>query len=119
MKQLLTAVVIVLLAAPGAFAASKTMTGKISDSMCGASHKAMAAQHGGNVSDAQCTEACVNAGGKYVFVSGGQVYTIANQHENDLAVHAGTTVKLTGDIQGTTVTVSKISASTKKTKTKT
>jgi hypothetical protein len=52
-------------------------------------------------------------------VSGGTVYTIANQHENDLAVHAGQTVKLTGDIQGTTVTVSKIAASAKKTKTKT
>jgi hypothetical protein len=112
-------VMAVLLTAHGAFAASKTMTGKMSDSMCGASHKAMAAQHGGNVTDAQCTEACVNGGGKYVFVSGEKIYTIANQHENDLAVHAGTTVKLTGDIQGTAVTVSKISASTKKTKTKT
>ena len=79
MKRLMTAAVIVLFAAPGAFAASKTMTGKISDSMCGASHKKMAAQHGGNVTDAACTEACVKAGGKYVFVSGGKVYTIANQ----------------------------------------
>ena len=118
-RWLTTAAVIVLFAAPGAFAASKTLTGKISDSMCGASHKKMAAQHGGNVSDAACTEACVKAGGKYVFVSGGKVYTIANQDEKDLALNAGKTVTLTGDLQGTTVTVSKIAASAKTTKTKT
>ena len=70
MKRLMTVVAIVLFAAPGAFAASKTMTGKISDSMCGASHKAMAAQHGGKVTDAACTEACAKAGGKYVFAPG-------------------------------------------------
>jgi hypothetical protein len=119
MKRLMIAAMITLLAAPGAFAASKTMTGKISDSMCGASHKAMAAQHGGKVTDADCTEACVKAGGKYVFVSGGKVYAIANQDEKDLALNAGKTVTLTGDMQGTTVTVSKIAASTKNTKTKT
>jgi len=119
MKRLMIAAVITLLTAPGAFAASKTMTGKVSDSMCGASHKAMAAQHGGKVTDADCTEACVKAGGKYVFVSGGKVYAIANQDEKDLALNAGKTVTLTGDMQGTTVTVSKIAASTKNTKTKT
>lgn len=119
MNRLMIVAVITLLAAPGAFAASKTMTGKISDSMCGASHKAMAAQHGGKGTDADCTEACVKAGGKYVFVSGGKVYTIANQDEKDLALNAGKTVTLTGDMQGTTVTVSKIAASTKNTKTKT
>ena len=79
----------------------------------------IAAQHGGNVTDAACTEACVKAGGKYVFLSGGKVYTIANQDEKDLALNAGKTVTLTGDMQGTTVTVSKIAASTKNTKTKT
>jgi len=118
MKRLMIAAVITLLTAPGAFAASKTMTGKISDSMCGASHKAMAAQHGGKVTDADCAAACVKAGGKYVFVSGGKVYTIANQDEKDLAANAGKTVTLTGDMQGSTVTVSKIAASTKTTKAK-
>jgi hypothetical protein len=41
MKQLATAAIIVLFAAPAAFAANGTWTGRISDSMCGASHKAM------------------------------------------------------------------------------
>ena len=70
------------------------------------------------MTDAACTEACVKAGGKYVFLSGGKVYTIANQDEKDLALNAGKTVTLTGDLQGTTVTVSKIAASTKKAPTK-
>jgi hypothetical protein len=116
MKKLMTFTVALLMTAPGAFAATGTWTGKISDSMCGASHAKMAAQHGGGgkVSDADCTEACVKAGGKYVFASGGRVYTIANQDDKDLAVNAGKTVRLTGDMQGTSITVSKIAASTKK-----
>jgi len=118
MKRLITVAVIMLFAASGVFAASKTWTGKISDSMCGLSHKAMVAQHGGKVTDAQCTEACVKAGGKYVFTSGGKVYTIANQDDKDLALNAGKTVRLTGDMQGTDITVSKIAASTKKAATK-
>jgi hypothetical protein len=115
MKKLMTFTVAMLFA-PGAFAATGTWTGKISDSMCGASHAKMAAQHGGagKVSDVDCTEACVKAGGKYVFASGGKVYTITNQDDKDLALNAGKTVHLTGDMEGTSITVSKIAASTKK-----
>ena len=122
MKKPMTFAVAVLLAAPGAFAATGTWTGKISDSMCGASHAKMAAQHGGSgkVSDADCTEACVKAGGKYVFASGGKVYTIANQDDKDLSLNAGKTVRLTGDMNGTAITVSKIATVPgKKAKTKT
>ena len=56
------------------------------------------------------TAACVKAGGKYVFLSGGKVYTIANQGEKDLALNAGKTVTLTGDVQGTALTVSKLAS---------
>jgi hypothetical protein len=114
MKQLLIGVMAVLLTAHGAFAASRTLTGTISDSRCGASHKMMAGQHGGKGTDAECREACVKAGGKYVFVSGGKVYTIANQDENNLAANAGKTVQLAGDLQGTTVTVATIAVITTK-----
>ena len=109
MKKL-TVTTFMLLVAPGAFAATGTWTGKISDSMCGASHAKMAAQHAGSgkVSEADCTDACVKAGGKYVFASGGKVYTIANQDDKDLALNAGKTVRLTGDLQGSNITVSKV-----------
>ena len=89
-----------------ASAANQTLTGKISDSMCGASHAKMAPAHGGT--DRSCTLACIKAGGKYVFVSGGKVYNIDNQDFADLEKHAGHRVRLTGDVNGDTVTVSKI-----------
>ena len=114
MKQLLIGVTAVLLTAHGAFAASRTLTGTISDGLCGASHQAMAAQHGGKRTDAECSAACVKAGGKYVFVSEGHVYTIANQNQKDLAANAGKTVQLTGDLQGTTITLATMTASTMK-----
>ena len=114
MKRLIVVAGVVFLFAPGAFAATGTWTGKISDSGCGASHAKMKAQHPGT--DAECTEACVKNGGKYVFVSSGKVYTITNQDEKDLAANAGKTVRLTGDMEGTSVTVSSIATNTKKTK---
>jgi hypothetical protein len=113
MKAFTLMTVLALVAAP-AFAAPHTMTGRISDSMCGLSHKAMIAHAGGTMTDAQCTEACVKAGATYVLTSGGKVYQIANQDEKDLAANAGKTVRVTGDMQGTTITVSKISMPAKK-----
>ena len=96
-------------------AADKTWTGQISDSMCGVSHAKMMAEHKGTKESARdCTLACVKAGGKYVFVSSGKVYNIANQDLAALQVHAGHTVRLTGDMQGDTITVAKIVMPAKK-----
>jgi hypothetical protein len=96
-------------------AADQTWTGKISDDMCGASHTKMAAEHkDSKMSDRECTLACVKGGGKYVFVSGGKVYKIENQDLAQLQEHAGHTVRLTGDMKGDTITVSKIVMPTKK-----
>ena len=91
-----------------ASATDRTWTGKISDSMCGASHaKMMAAHAGAKMTDRDCTLACTKAGGKYVFVTGGKVYNIATS-DADLQTHAGHTVRLTGEMKGDTITVSKI-----------
>ena len=81
-------------------------TGKISDSKCGAKHAA--GEHGKKMTDRDCTEACVKGGAKYVFTSKGKVYQIANQDNADLAMHAGHTVRLTGEIKGDSITVAKI-----------
>jgi len=92
-----------------ASAADKTWTGQISDSMCGASHAKMIAAHtGAKMTNRDCTLACVKAGAKYVFVSGGKVYDISNQDDADLMKHAGHTVRLTGEMTGTSIAVSKI-----------
>lgn len=98
-----------------ASAADMTWTGKISDSMCGASHAKMMAAHAGTkMTDRDCTLACTKAGGKYVFVTGGKVYNIANQDLAALQTHAGHTVRLTGEMKGDTITVSKIVMPAKK-----
>ena len=89
-------------------AAEKTWTGKISDSMCGANHAKMMVQHTDAKTERDCTLACVKDGGKYVFVSGGKVYSIENQDLADLQEQAGRTVRLTGEMKGDTITVSKL-----------
>jgi hypothetical protein len=91
------------------FGAQQTWAGEISDSMCGANHQAMT-KSGQKVNPRECTLECVKAGNKYVFVSKGQVFDIANQDLPDLEKHAGHKVQLTGDVgsDGKTITVSKI-----------
>ncbi len=91
-----------------AWAAQQTWTGKISDSTCGASHKA-AMEHGSKkMTDAECTKACVKAGAKYVFVHDGKVIPISNQGFAGLEEHAGQTVHLTGEMTAGNIAVSKI-----------
>jgi hypothetical protein len=90
-----------------ASAATMTMNGTISDSMCGASHAKMTAGHP-NMTDRACTLGCVKGGAKYVFVSDGKVYQIANQNLAVLQKDAGESVSLTGDVNGDTITVSKV-----------
>ena len=97
-----------LLAAPALpFAAEQTWTGKISDSACGAKHEE-AAENEGVMPDRECTQACVRGGSKYVLVVDGKVLQIANQDNKDLATHAGHAVKMTGEMKGMSITVSKI-----------
>ena len=90
-------------------AATMTMTGTISDNMCGASHAKMMEEHKNIKTDHQCTLGCVKGGGKYVFISDGKTYAVNNQDMASLSKYAGEKVSLRGDMSGDTVTVSKIS----------
>ncbi len=98
-------------------AAEQSWTGAISDSMCGASHTAMSTG-GSKVSDRDCTIACVSyqteTSPKFVFVTGGKIYPIANQRFGGLARYAGQPVTLTGELASGSITVSKIEAAAKK-----
>jgi hypothetical protein len=97
-----------LLATPSLpLAAEQTWSGKISDSACGAKHEE-AAEGQGVMADRDCTQACVRGGSKYVLVVDGKVFQIANQDNKDLATHAGHAVKMTGELKGNTITVTKI-----------
>jgi hypothetical protein len=89
-------------------AVEQTWTGKISDSICGDNHAKMMAEHKDAKTDRDYTLVCVKGGGKYVLVSSGKVYNIENQDLALLQDHAGHTVRLTGEMKGDTITVSKI-----------
>lgn len=90
-----------------AFSADQTWTGQISDSNCGVSHAHVTSSHPG-MTDRDCVQACIKNGGKYVFVTDGKVYAIENQDLTLLPMHAGHTVRLTGEMKGDTITVSNI-----------
>jgi len=109
MKAFISLTAAVLLTAGTSFAAEQTWNGQISDSLCGAKHESESIGEGnGKISDQECTVACVKGGSKYVLISSGKKYQIANQTYADLAKYAGRTVKLTGEIKDDSITVSKI-----------
>jgi hypothetical protein len=91
-----------------ALGAEQTLTGKLSDSKCGAKHMTEAEHGKASMSDRDCVLACVKSGGQYVFVQGSKVYKIANQEFADLEKHAGHSVKVTGDVAGDTITITKV-----------
>jgi hypothetical protein len=104
MRNRTAVLLLVLLAVAAAAPAAdqKTLTGKVTDTMCGAKH-AM----GG--SDADCTRECVKGGSKYGLVVGDKVYTLAG-HEADLDKLAGQKVTVKGDVKGDTVQVAAVAA---------
>ena len=94
------------MSAGNARAAEETWTGQISDTLCAASHKAMAEQVG--YTDRQCTIECVKSGGKYILVTEGKVLQITNQDFAALEDHAAHTVKVTGEKKADAIVISKI-----------
>lgn len=116
MKQLIGLIVALGLVGSVSVAAQKpgerTWTGKISDSMCKDKHPG--GEHGGKkMTDAECTRVCIKKGAKYVFVSDGQVYQLANQKSKTIAAHAGEEVQLTGTLKGDTINATKIAPTAK------
>ena len=84
-----------------------TWKGEISDSNCAISHQKVTQVHP-SLNSHSCTLACVGDGAKFVFVSEGKVFKIANQDLPALKANAGYTVQLTGDLKDDTITVSKV-----------
>jgi hypothetical protein len=85
---------------------SQTLSGEVSDAMCGAKHEMPG-------SAADCTRACMKHGSKYALVVGDKVYTLETSDKaaldklNDLA---GAKAKVTGDVDGTTINVKSVAA---------
>lgn len=85
---------------------SQTLTGEVSDSMCGAKHEMP-----GKAAD--CTRACVKHGSNYALVVGDKVYTLQTSDSaalDTLDKLAGNKAKVTGEIEGTTITVKSVAA---------
>ena len=82
----------------------KTVTGTVSDSMCGA------AAHMMGESDADCVRACVKDGSKYVLVDGKTVYTLDGD-ATQIDKFAGQKAAVTGVLRGETLKVATIKAS--------
>jgi hypothetical protein len=97
------------LSATSALAADKkdggkqTLTGEVSDAMCGAKHM----MEGGK---AACTKACVDKGSKYALVVGDKVYTLEGGDTAALSKLAGEKAKVTGTVKGDTIQVSSIAS---------
>jgi hypothetical protein len=94
------------LAAVPALAADKnqTLTGEVSDAMCGA-------KHGMPGKAAECTRECVKHGSKYALVVGDKVYTLETADKtalDKLYDLAGAKAKVTGEVDGTTITVKSV-----------
>src|ERR1700676_4359772 len=112
MKRILAIGMFCSLGGLSGWAAPQTLTGQISDSMCGKSHSGMG-DMGKNPKE--CTLGCVKGGGKYMFVSGDKAYEIKNQKLGALATKAGGKVQVTGDVDkdGKTITLKKIAPASK------
>jgi hypothetical protein len=79
----------------------KTLTGVVSDSMCGVNHMAK------NMDPADCLRMCVKKGTKYALVVGKDVYTLEG-HEAELDKYAAQKVSLKGTVKGQMMTVESV-----------
>jgi hypothetical protein len=82
---------------------SQTLTGQVSDAMCGAKHQMADA--------AACTRACIQHGSKYALIVGDKVYTLETSDKATLAKLndlAGAPAKVTGDVEGDTIAVKSV-----------
>ena len=85
---------------------SQTLTGEVSDAMCGAKHEMPGKA-------AECARACVKHGSKYALVVGDKVYTLETSDKaalEKLNGLAGSKAKVTGDVEGTTIEVKSVEA---------
>ena len=85
---------------------TQTLTGKVSDAMCGAKHTE-------GLAPAACVRACVQKGAKYALVVGDKVYTLDTSDQATLETLnklAWEQAKVTGTADGTTISVKTVTA---------
>ena len=100
-----TALLSTVLSVGAALAQSgQTITGAVTDAMCGAHHMMQ------GKTPAQCTRECVKEGSDFALVSGDKVYTLKGDN-SQFDKFAGRNVIIKGEVDGKAVTVDSIAAS--------
>jgi len=99
----LVAALLFALGSTVAVAQQKSLTGTLTDSMCGTSHIAK------DKTPAECTRMCVKDGMKYALAVDKKLYTLEG-HEAELAKLAGQKVTVKGTTNDGTVTVQSVVA---------
>jgi hypothetical protein len=102
--KLATALVLALAGAFAVVAQQQSLTGVVTDSMCGATHMAK------DKTPAECTQLCVTDGMKYALAVEKKVYTLEGR-EAELAKLAGHKVTAKGTLKGDTLSVQEVAAS--------
>jgi hypothetical protein len=103
-KKFAGLMILIAVCAMPAMAAPTTVTGVITDDMCGAKHMMP------GKSDAECTRACVKRGAKFAVVGAdGKVIVLAGKAP-EVGALAGQKATVSGDLQGGTLTVSSVAA---------
>jgi hypothetical protein len=102
MRKLSLVVSLGSLFAAAAFA--ETLSGTVSDSMCGAKHEAASA------ADAACVKKCVKGGASAVLISDGKVYQIAMDSQSKMMPLLGKKVTVMGKLDGDTIEIASAQA---------
>lgn len=99
----ISTIIAVLLIVGSTFAASTTVTGIVTDTMCGKKHMVA------GKSDADCTRECMKSKGNWTYglVVGDKVYGLTGDNQK-LEALAGQRVSVTGDRNGKTIAVQSI-----------
>ena len=100
MKRMLIILFVLSFAVSAATAFAADLSGVITETKCGAAHKA------GSEKDISCVKSCVKSGaGKLALLAGDKLFTITNPEK--AAGHEGHTVNITGktDEAANTVTI--------------
>lgn len=102
-KMFACTMILTAMCAIPAMAAPTTVTGVITDDMCGAKHMMP------GKSDAECTRACVKHGAKFAVVADGKVIVLAGK-ASEISALAGQKATISGELNGNTLTVSSVAA---------
>jgi len=103
MKKLFVLIIVTALCSIPALASTTSVTGVVTDDMCSSKHMMP------GKSDADCVRACVKEGAHFAIASNGKVYILEGKAA-ELNALAGKKATVSGELKGTTLTVSSVVA---------